>query len=138
MSWRPVFTTKRVSFIDKYFKLRINEKSSERQYMDKYRILLTEIRDMARQAYSEPFRPPIPTENIHRFRMLVKVAPLLEMVGNWRSFLATVADVDRDRLRQHERTGRPLGQDAFVEELEADLKRPLRPQKPGPKKTRGE
>jgi putative transposase len=70
--------------------------------------------------------------------MLLKVAPLLEMVGNWRSFLATVADVDRDRLRQHERTGRPLGQDAFVEELEADLKRPLRPQKPGPKKTRGE
>jgi putative transposase len=70
--------------------------------------------------------------------MLVKVAPLLEMVGDWRSFLATVADVDRDRLRQHERTGRPLGQEAFVEELEADLKRPLRPQKPGPKKTRGE
>lgn len=66
--------------------------------------------------------------------VLVKVAPLLEMAGNWRSFLATAPDVEADLLRQHERTGRPLGKEAFVDALEAELRRSLRPQKPGPKK----
>ena len=36
-------------------------------------------------------------------------------------------------IRRHERTGRPLGDDAFIEHLEAILGRPLRPRKPGPK-----
>jgi len=69
--------------------------------------------------------------------LLVKVAPLLEMIGDWQAFLATPADVGADRLRQHERTGRPLGGEAFVEQLEAELSRYLRPQKPGPKKVQG-
>ena len=67
---------------------------------------------------------------------LVKVAPLLEIVGDWRTFLDVPATDDPDLLRRHERTGRPLGGETFVERLEAELKRTLRPQKPGPKKQR--
>ena len=42
------------------------------------------------------------------------------------------ADV-RDRLQAHERTGRPLGSEAFVAELESTLHRPLIPRRPGRK-----
>lgn len=68
---------------------------------------------------------------------LVKVGPLLEMAGDWQAFLASPADVDADHLRQHERTGRPLGGEVFVERLEADLNRTLRPKRPGPKTAQG-
>jgi putative transposase len=37
-------------------------------------------------------------------------------------------------LRKHERTGRPLGEDSFIESLESLSDRDLKPQKPGPKK----
>jgi hypothetical protein len=36
-------------------------------------------------------------------------------------------------MRRHERTGRPLGEDGFIEGLERLVQRTLRPQKPGPK-----
>ena len=65
---------------------------------------------------------------------LVKVAPLLEMVGDWRVFLDSGEEIDKERLRQHERTGRPLGRESFVEGLEVSLNRILRQRKPGPKK----
>ena len=64
---------------------------------------------------------------------LVKVEPLLSMVGNWGAFLTLPPEEEMSRLRQHERTGRPLGQEAFVDQIEAMLLRTLRPQKPGPK-----
>ena len=65
---------------------------------------------------------------------LVSVAPLLERVGNWRTFLDEgIAAVALEDLRGHERTGRPLGADAFVAGLEDRLGRPLRPRKPGRK-----
>jgi hypothetical protein len=38
----------------------------------------------------------------------VKVAPLLELAGNWRNFLSTELEIDVDSLRKHERSGRPL------------------------------
>lgn len=38
-----------------------------------------------------------------------------------------------DRLRLHSRTGRPLGEDSFLERAEAALGRTLRRQRPGPK-----
>jgi len=65
---------------------------------------------------------------------LVKVSPLLKPVGDWRAFLGkeVVAD-DVERLRQHERTGRPLGTERFLRRLEKLLDRVLRRQKPGPK-----
>jgi putative transposase len=65
---------------------------------------------------------------------VVKVRPLLDAVGDWRAFLSEEPDAALlDGLRRHERTGRPLGSDAFVAGLEAALGRELRPRKPGRK-----
>src|SRR3972149_887027 len=41
---------------------------------------------------------------------LVKVAPLLAMIGDWNAFLKTaIQDKELHELREHGRTGRPLG-----------------------------
>jgi putative transposase len=65
---------------------------------------------------------------------LVKVAPLLELVGNWVTFLsAESSDTEAEALRLHERTGRPLGDDRFLSRLEEALGRSVRRRKPGPK-----
>lgn len=65
---------------------------------------------------------------------LVTVAPLLEMAGDWRLFLAGGADEEQiQEIRKHERTGRPLGSEGFVERLETTLERSLKRGKPGPK-----
>lgn len=68
--------------------------------------------------------------------VLVRVAPLLGMVDDWGEFLAGGIDSEETKLmRRHERTGRPLGDDAFMSRLESALGRVLRPQKPGRKLT---
>ena len=65
---------------------------------------------------------------------LVRVAPMLERVGDWREFLAEGLSIEEaEELRRHERSGRPLGSEDFVARLEASLGRILRPQNPGPK-----
>jgi len=66
--------------------------------------------------------------------IMVKVAPLLERVGEWRDFLAPVDEADAEKIRRHERTGRALGNDAFLDSLEKSLKRTVKPQKAGRKK----
>ncbi len=69
---------------------------------------------------------------------LTKVAPLLELVPDWRSFLTLTPSDEVDLLHLHERTGRPLGKGNYIDKLEIELGRMLRPLKPGPKKkTRG-
>lgn len=66
--------------------------------------------------------------------LLVRTQPLLEMAGDWRDFLAgELSDEDLDSLRRHERTGRPLGDEPFVESIERKIVRLLHKQKPGPK-----
>jgi len=66
---------------------------------------------------------------------LVKVAPLLALAKNWRRLLTSAATEEEiQALREHEGTGRPLGDDAFQKRLEKKLGRVLRRQKPGPKK----
>ncbi len=65
---------------------------------------------------------------------LVKVAPLLELVPDWRSFLKLTPSDEVDVIHRHERTGRPLGSNEFVKKMEIALGRILGPQKPGPKK----
>jgi putative transposase len=64
---------------------------------------------------------------------LVRVAPLLARTGDWSSFLGegTSAE-DSHSLRMHESTGRPLGSDAFVDDLERALGRILKRRPPGP------
>ena len=68
--------------------------------------------------------------------LLVRTTPLRQLVQkNWRKFLTIdVPEVEIALLRKHERTGRPLGTDTFIEKMELLLSRRLRPQKPGPKK----
>ena len=66
---------------------------------------------------------------------LVHVLPLLEIVEDWRGFIGEdVSTEEMGRFRLHERTGRPLGDKAFLERVEGLVSRVLRRQKPGPKK----
>jgi putative transposase len=65
---------------------------------------------------------------------LARVAPLLSLVSEWRSLLNRPwPSEDWETLRQHERTGRPLGSPEFVADLERVLGRPLGPQRRGRK-----
>ena len=63
---------------------------------------------------------------------LVRVAPLLQREPDWNSYLH---DTDSDRavedIHKHSSTGRPLGSNAFLRELEARTGRTLMPQKRG-------
>lgn len=71
---------------------------------------------------------------------LVKVAPLLAMVGDWQGLLDNARreeELELDAFRSHGRTGRPLGDEAFLERLERLVDRVLKPQKGGrPRKQR--
>ena len=65
---------------------------------------------------------------------LVKVAPLLAMVGGWEGFLkSALREEELRELRDHGRTGRPLGDETFLDRLETLVGRQLKPQKPGRK-----
>ena len=66
--------------------------------------------------------------------ILVKVAPLLGMVGDWQQFLSEADEEDAARIRGHERTGRALGGDSFLDTLENMLQRTVKPQRAGRKK----
>jgi len=62
---------------------------------------------------------------------LVVVKPLLERINDWPAFLSDYSDSD-DELRKHTRTGRPIGEDDFLRQVEALTGRRLRKKKPGP------
>jgi putative transposase len=65
---------------------------------------------------------------------LTTTRPMLQRVGNWQRYLrGGDSDDTLHRLRQHARAGRPLGNDAFVANLESITGRSLRPKKPGQK-----
>ncbi len=64
---------------------------------------------------------------------LVKVKPLLDIVSDWKGFLGLTDEEELALLKKHERSGRPLGEVSFVERLEGELERLLRPAKRGPK-----
>jgi len=60
--------------------------------------------------------------------------PLAAEVSDWRRFLAAAEEEEHvERLRPHLRTGRPLGDPAFIARLETRLDRRLHRLKPGPK-----
>jgi putative transposase len=65
---------------------------------------------------------------------LVEVAPLIERVGNFATFLGTDEDQQASRaLRMAETTGRPVGDPKWVAELEDQTGRTLAAQKRGRK-----
>jgi putative transposase len=66
---------------------------------------------------------------------ITQVTALLEIVGNWGDLFSLSSAQEVDLLHRHERTGRPMGAEVFVEGLEKRMGRVLRPQKPGPKKS---
>lgn len=69
---------------------------------------------------------------------LVTVAPLMRMAGNWKTLLSSPTEGRTlDTLRQHEHTGRPLGDETFVTRMESKVRRVLRKQKTGPKPKKG-
>ena len=66
--------------------------------------------------------------------ILVKVSPVVELVDDWGRFITgQIGEQEVRLLRRHERTGRPLGGESFIDGLERALSRRLRKQKPGPK-----
>ena len=66
---------------------------------------------------------------------LVRVKPLLELVPDWQAFLRKgIEEKENQRLRIHERTGRPLGDEGFIKKIENVANRVFHKQKPGPKK----
>ena len=68
----------------------------------------------------------------------IQAASLRVIVTDWRGFLLSpLSEKDIEALRKHERTGRPFGNERFVEKLEVTLGRILRRQKPG-RKTGGD
>lgn len=69
---------------------------------------------------------------------LCTLAPMRDRIADWPTFLgAGLSDDDLEALRVHARTGRPLGDDAFVERLEAETGRLLRPARGGrPRRSR--
>jgi putative transposase len=70
---------------------------------------------------------------------LAIVAPLLELVPDWQSYLREPDHNDLpDARHAHIRTGRPLGSRSFVAKLERRLGRSLQRQKPGPKPKHGD
>ena len=66
--------------------------------------------------------------------ILVKASPLLRMVGDWKLFLRDADEEDANKIRGHERTGRALGSDSFLDSLELSLMRAVKRQKAGRKK----
>jgi hypothetical protein len=63
---------------------------------------------------------------------LVRVAPMLAMIADWRGLLNNaIREEDLRDLREHVRTGCPLGNATFVDRLERAVGRILRPRKSG-------
>jgi putative transposase len=64
---------------------------------------------------------------------LTKVEPLLSIVPAWKEFLTISSEEEIAALHKHERSGRPLGPESFIERVETTLMRQLKPRKRGPK-----
>ncbi len=65
---------------------------------------------------------------------VVKVKPLLNLVDDWKEFIADHGAYDDDLFLRHERTGRPLGDEGFVQRVSQLVGRDLMLKKPGRKK----
>ncbi len=64
---------------------------------------------------------------------IVAAKRLLELVGDWKSYLTEAQGYGIEEFERHERTGRPLGDNSFIELAEKLLSRNLKKKKPGPK-----
>ncbi len=68
---------------------------------------------------------------------LGEVSAMQTLVRDWRDYLqSTPPSAEREALRCHTRSGRPLGDKDFIDRLEGQTGRHLRPRKRGPKPAR--
>ena len=59
---------------------------------------------------------------------------MIERVGNWAEYLSDNGDnKNTELIKQHTRTGRPLGSTEFIRELEISTGEELAPKRPGRK-----
>ena len=68
---------------------------------------------------------------------LVNTVPAAERVLDWDRYLRSEGPPETETLRDHDRAGRPLGSDRFIDRLEKRSGRRLRPRKRGRKPGRG-
>jgi len=64
---------------------------------------------------------------------IIETGPLLDLAGDWRRYLQEAQSYETEEFSKHERTGRPLGNDGFIEMAEKLLKRDLKKKRPGRK-----
>lgn len=67
---------------------------------------------------------------------LVDVRPVARRVADWERFLAPrrQSEEELETIRRHSRVGRPLGSESFIDALEEETGRDLRPSRAGRKK----
>jgi putative transposase len=65
---------------------------------------------------------------------VVTVEPLLKRVDDWEGFISASSVGNDDLFLRHERTGRPLGDEGFVQRVSKLVGRDLMPKKPGRKR----
>jgi putative transposase len=88
---------------------------------------------MVKHAWEYPWSSVHAHLSGHDENGIVRTKPLLSLIGNWRSYLEESMLQTNEDIACHERTGRPLGSEAFVDMAGRILGRDLRKQKPGPK-----
>ena len=59
---------------------------------------------------------------------------MLDRISGWAELLASGDRALFDDVRMHERTGRPLGSNGFIERMSSVVGRELGRKKPGPKR----
>ena len=64
---------------------------------------------------------------------MIQTEKLLSLAGDWEAYLTDAQAYPGNEFKHHERTGRPLGDDGFIEKAERLLHRGLKKKKPGPK-----
>ena len=64
---------------------------------------------------------------------IIQPEKLLSLTGDWQDYLKQAQADTTNEFQQHERTGRPLGTERFIERAERLLGRELKKKKPGPK-----
>ncbi len=62
---------------------------------------------------------------------VARLDALQRRIGDWRTYLNLGGEDGWDEIRRQSRSGRPLGDEPFLQQLECTLGRPLRPGRPG-------
>jgi len=96
-----------------------------------------ELNPIAADMVTDPLDWPWSSAHTHLKKTAdanIKLAASPDLTDDWASYLASgISETDNDLVEQHLRTGRPLGDEAFIDRAERKLGRTLRRQKPGPK-----